>query len=288
MKSSSSKVSFELFPPKTAQGLNNLKHTVALLNAAHPKYYSVTFGAGGSLQNPTFDAIKMLKQEFDVDVVPHITCVGIDQAQISSMIENYLAMGIDRFVILRGDLPSGHGRFDGDFRYASDLVSYIRNNIDATVKLEVGAYPECHPQAKHLQHDLQNFKIKVDAGADSAITQYFYNIDAYHHFVEQCRNMGLTLPIIPGIMPITNLEQLSRFSNMCGAEIPQWIVRKLESYGDDKAAIVEFGIEVVTKLCERLLADGAPELHFYTLNKAEPTLSILNNLSLLGEKHAAA
>lgn len=283
MNSSSSKVSFELFPPKTEQGLENLKKTVALLNRARPKYFSVTYGAGGSLQNPTFDAIKMLKQELAVEVVPHLTCVGVNKAQVKAMLENYLAMDINCFVILRGDLPSGHGKFDGDFRYASDLVRYIRQEIDAPVTIEVGAYPECHPQAKHLAHDMDNFKTKIEAGADCAITQYFYNVDAYWHFVEQSRALGITVPIIPGIMPITNLDQLARFSKMCGAEIPQWIVRKLESFGDDKQAIAEFGIEVVTKLCERLLAEGVPELHFYTLNRAEPTLSILKNLSLYGE-----
>ena len=288
MNSSSSKVSFELFPPKTEQSLASLKKTVAALNCAKPNYFSVTYGAGGSLQNPTFDAIKMLKQDFSVEVVPHLTCVGTDKAQIKTMLENYLAMGINRFVILRGDLPSGHGKFDGDFHYASDLVRYIRQEFDAPIKIEVGAYPECHPQAKHLAHDMDNFKTKVAAGADCAITQYFYNIDAYCYFVEQCRNMGITIPIVPGIMPITNLDQLARFSKMCGAEIPQWIVRKLESLGDDKQAIMEFGIDVVTRLCERLLAEGVPELHFYTLNRAEPTLSILKNLSLYGEKNAAA
>lgn len=287
MNSSSSIVSFELFPPKTQQGLDNLKNTVVALNCAHPKYFSVTYGAGGSLQNPTFDAIKMLKQELALEVAPHLSCVGVDKAQIKAMIQNYLAMDINRFVILRGDLPSGHGKFDGDFRYASDLVRYIRQEINAPVTIEVGAYPECHPQAKHMAHDLENFKTKIDAGADCAITQYFYNIDAYCHFVEQCRGMNITVPIIPGIMPITNLEQLMRFSKMCGAEIPQWIVRKLESFGDDKQAILAFGIEVVTKLCERLIEEGAPELHFYTLNRAEPTLSILKNLSLYGESDAA-
>lgn len=283
MNSGSSKVSFELFPPKTENGISALKTTVELLKQANPHYFSVTFGANGSLQNPTYNTVNMLKSELGVAVVPHLSCVGTDKASVISIIDSYVAKGIDRLVILRGDLPSGHAMFDGDFRYASDLVHFIREEMKAPIKIDVGAYPECHPQAKNLQQDLENFKIKVDAGADAAITQYFFNIDAYENFVEQCRTMGITIPIIPGIMPITNLDQLARFSKMCGAEIPQWLTRKLQSYEGDKQSITQFGIEVVSKLCEKLLGYGVPELHFYTLNKAQPSLTILQNVSLCGE-----
>jgi methylenetetrahydrofolate reductase (NADPH) len=280
MNSCSSKVSFELFPPKTVDGLEKLKATVLQLNRAHPLYYSITFGAGGSVQNPTLKAVQLLS-ELNVNVVPHITCVGTSKETVKSLLDDYQALGIQKLVVLRGDLPSGFASFDDEFKYAADLVHYIRNELKAPFDIAVGAYPECHPQAKHLQRDLQHFNLKINAGANKAITQYFYNIDAYRHFVKQCRALDITAPIVPGIMPITNVEQLTRFSKLCGAEVPQWIIRQLESYGDDKKAIQAFGVEVVTMLCENLLAEGVEELHFYTLNRAEPCLTILDNLGLL-------
>lgn len=279
-------VSFELFPPKSEEGLQKLKQTITSLNAANPSYYSVTYGAAGSTQKPTYDTVNLIRNDFNIPVVPHLTCVGHTQSEIKKLVQEYLDLGIDKLVILRGDLPSGYAAFDGDFRHAVDLVKFIRENFSKDLILEVAAYPECHPQAKNLQIDINHFKAKVDAGANAAITQYFYNIESYKYFVDEVREMGGTLPIIPGIMPITNLERLQRFSAMCGAEVPQWIVRRLEGYTDDPASLKAFGVEVVSNLCRRLLEEGAPELHFYTLNTVEPTLSIVENLSLSGGTNA--
>lgn len=281
MDSNSAKVSFELFPPKNSAGLNTLKATIVALNAAKPSYFSVTYGAGGSTQNPTRNTINLLRSKFNITTVPHLTCIGSDKQLIKAMLNDYQKLGVRQLVVLRGDLPSGYASFDGDFEHAIDLVQFIRAEYDDEFELAVAAYPETHPQAKNAQRDLQYFIDKVNAGADKAITQYFYNIEAFLYFREQCAKKGVNTTLVPGIMPITNLTQLQRFSMMCGAELPQWIRKNLAGFTDDKVALQAFGVDVVSHLCEKLLTEGVEELHFYTLNKAEPTLRILENTSLM-------
>ena len=272
--------SIEFFPPKTTEGIAKLRVTRAALAALQPRYFSVTFGAGGSTQQGTFDTVREIRSE-GFDAAPHVSCLGSSREGVRAMLGLYKEQDIRRLVALRGDLPSGYGAVDfssGEFRYASELVEFIRAETGDWFHVEVAAYPEMHPQAKSPQDDLQNFARKVHAGADGAITQYFYNADAYFRFVDEARRAGVDVPIVAGIMPITNYTQLLRFSDMCGAEIPRWVRLKLASYGDDAQSIRAFGLDVVTALCERLLAGGAPGLHFYTLNQAGPTTAIWRRL----------
>ncbi len=272
--------SFELFPPKTEKGFKNLKSAVNQLNALNPEFFSVTYGAGGSTQDRTFASVDWLREQ-QIETAPHLSCIGSSREEISQILDRYHEQKIRRLVALRGDLPSGAGLGSlGELNYANELVEMIKERYGDHFYIEVAAYPEFHPQANSAKADVKNFKRKVEAGADGAITQYFYNPDAYFCFVEECSDMGIDIPIVPGIMPITNYVQLARFSDACGAEIPRWVRRRLESFGDDLEGIRAFGAEVVTELCRRLLDGGAPGLHFYTMNQATPTLKIWNNLGL--------
>jgi len=270
--------SFEFFPPKTPEGAEKLRATVKELGTLNPLFFSVTFGAGGSTQQGTIDTVLDIKKA-GFHAAPHLSCIGSTRDNIRSLLQNYSEHGIDRIVALRGDMPSGM-REAGAFRYANELVEYIREETADHFHIEVAAYPETHPQAADAQTDLRNFKRKVEAGANSAITQYFYNPDAYFRFVDDCEKIGLDIAIVPGIMPITNYSQLARFSDMCGAEIPRWIRKHLVGFGDDRDSIRAFGEEVVTRMCERLLAAGAPGLHFYTMNQTGPTMALWKNLGL--------
>ena len=273
-------LSFELFPPKTEKGFDKLKTTVTELNKLHPAYFSVTYGAGGSTREKTFATVDWLVEQ-SIDTAPHLSCVGADKQEISQILQRYREQGINRIVALRGDLPSGAGLGGlSELNYANELVSFIRDSFGQAFDIEVAAYPEFHPQAASAEIDLNNFKRKVEAGANGAITQYFYSPDAYNRFVQDCHKRGISIPIVPGIMPITNYSSLARFSDACGAEIPRWIKKRLEGYGDDTASIQAFGIEVVSRLCETLLADGAPGLHFYTMNQSGPSLAICRNLGI--------
>ncbi|MBC3874221.1 methylenetetrahydrofolate reductase [NAD(P)H] [Undibacterium flavidum] len=268
--------SIEFFPPKTEEGTEKLRVTRAKLAELNPKYFSVTFGAGGTTQQGTLDTVVEIRKE-GFDAAPHLSCVGGTRDSIRQILQTYKDQDIHRLVALRGDLPSGYG-MGGEFRYANELVEFIRAETGDWFHIEVAAYPEMHPQAKSPQDDLQNFVRKIQAGANAAITQYFYNADAYFQFVENAQKAGVNVPIVAGIMPITNSSQLMRFSEMCGAEIPRWVRLKLASYGDDSASIKAFGLDVVTQMCERLLAGGAPGLHFYSLNQAAATTAIWNRL----------
>lgn len=270
--------SFEFFPPKTAEGTEKLRNTRAQLAPLQPKYISVTFGAGGTTQQGTLDAVLEIQRE-GIEAAPHLSCVGSTRDSIRQILKTYRDGGIRHIVALRGDMPSGMGEI-GEFRYANELVEFIRAETGDWFHIEVAAYPEYHPQAKSPRHDLDNFIRKVRAGADSAITQYFYNADAYFRFVDEVRGQGVDVPIVPGIMPITNYSQLMRFSEMCGAEVPRWVAKRLESFGDDRESIRAFGLDVVTGLCERLLAAGVPGLHFYTLNAAGATKAVWERLKL--------
>ena len=274
--------SIELFPPKTPEGAQKLRATRAELAQLKPRYFSVTFGAGGSTQSGTRDTVLEIAAEGH-EAAPHLSCIGRNRDELRAMLTEYQANGIRRVVALRGDLPSGYGMLDassGEFTYASQLIEFIRKETGDWFHIETAAYPEVHPQARSAQDDLRHFAGKIQAGADSAITQYFYNPDAYFRFVEDARKLGVDAPIVPGIMPITNYTQLLRFSDMCGAEIPRWIRLKLAGFGDDTASLKAFGLEVVTQLCEKLLAGGAPGLHFYTLNQAGATKEIWGRLGL--------
>lgn len=271
--------SIEFFPPRTPEGVEKLRATRARLAELKPAYFSVTFGAGGSTQAGTRDTVLEIRQEGH-EAAPHLSCVGRTRDELRGILDEYRAHGIKRLVALRGDLPSGYGASAGEFRYANELIEFIRAETGNWFHIEVAAYPEMHPQAKSPQEDLQNFLRKVKAGADSAITQYFYNADAYFRFVEDVRKADCAVPVIPGIMPITNYSQLMRFSDMCGAEIPRWIRLKLASFGDDTESIKAFGLDVVTQLCQQLLAGGAPGLHFYTLNQAAATTAIWQGLTV--------
>ena len=273
--------SIEFYPPKTPEGVEKLRVTRTRLAALDPKYFSVTFGAGGSTQQGTLDTVVDIRREGH-DAAPHISCLGSSRDRLRAILAEYKAHDIRRLVALRGDLPSGFGATDlsaGEFRYANDLVEFIRAETGDWFHIEVAAYPEMHPQAKSPQDDLQSFVRKVHAGANAAITQYFYNADAYFRFVDEAGKLGVQVPIVAGIMPIMNYSQLMRFSEMCGAEIPRWVRLKLASFGDDSESIRAFGLDVVTELCERLLAGGAPGLHFYSLNQAGPTIAICERLT---------
>ena len=270
--------SFEFFPPNTDEGAEKLALTAAQLAPLKPKFFSVTYGAGGSTQARTLKAVLDLRAAGHA-AAPHISCIGSTQAGLRETLQQYKDNGIKHVVALRGDLPSGTAAA-GECHYANELVAFIRKEFGKHFHIEVAAYPEYHPQAKSAQGDLNNFKRKVDAGADSAITQYFYNADCYYHFIEQCEKMGVTIPIVPGVMPIGRFSQLARFSDACGAEIPRWIRKKLEGYGDDTDSIRAFGLDVVTKLCEDLLKAGAPGLHFYTMNQSALTTAIWKRLGL--------
>ncbi len=272
--------SIEFFPPKTPEGMEKLRVTRAKLAELQPKYFSVTFGAGGSTQQGTLDTVLEIISEGHV-AAPHLSCIGSSRDALRAILTEYKSHGIKKLVALRGDLPSGFGAADfssGEFRYANELVEFIRAETGDWFHIEVGAYPEMHPQAKSPQDDVQNFARKIKAGADAAITQYFYNPDAYFNFVDEAQKLGVNVPIVPGIMPITNYTQLMRFSDMCGTEIPRWIRLKLASYGDDADSIRAFGLDVVTQLCEQLLEGGAPGLHFYTLNQPAATMAIWQRL----------
>ena len=270
--------SFEFFPPKTAEGEQKLRNARAQLAQLRPAFMSCTFGAGGSTQEGTLRTVLEMHREGHT-VAPHISCMGSGRETIAALLDQYREAGIRRLVCLRGDLPSGMA-VAGEFRYAADLVRFVREHTGDWFHIEVAAYPEFHPQARRPADDLAHFKAKIDAGANSAITQYFYNTDAYVHFVESVEALGVDVPIVPGIMPINNFSQLARFSDACGAEIPRWIRLRLESFGDDTASIKAFGLDVVTELCDRLLRQGAPGLHFYTLNQAGPTTTIWQRLGL--------
>ncbi|NHZ61984.1 methylenetetrahydrofolate reductase [NAD(P)H] [Massilia genomosp. 1] len=268
--------SIEFYPPKTPDGADKLRVARAKLALLQPKYFSVTFGAGGSTQQGTLDTVVEILGEGH-DAAPHLSCVGATRASIRTILTQFQSHGIRRVVALRGDLPSGYGGA-GELRYASELVEFIRAETGDWFHIEVAAYPEVHPQARSPQDDLQNFARKVQAGANAAITQYFYNADAYFAFMDQTRKLGIDIPVVAGIMPITNYTQLMRFSDMCGAEIPRWVRLKLASFGDDTASIKAFGLDVVTQLCERLLAGGAPGLHFYSMNQALATTALCERL----------
>jgi methylenetetrahydrofolate reductase (NADPH) len=271
--------SFEFFPPKTPEGIIKLTATSKALAALQPRFFSVTFGAGGSTRDHTFETVINIQKNTGIQAAPHISCICSTRENIREALAAYQEKGISHMVALRGDMPSGMVEA-GEFRHANELVSFIREETGEHFHIEVAAYPEYHPQASSPDKDLANFKRKVDAGANSAITQYFYNPDAYFRFIERCRKTGIDIPVVPGIMPITNYHQLARFSDACGAEIPRWIRKRLQAYGEDMASIRTFGEEVVTNLCAQLLREGVPGLHFYTLNRAEPSLAIWNNLGL--------
>ena len=270
-------LSFELFPPKTEEGAVKLAGVVEQLAQLQPAFFSVTFGAGGSTQEGTLKTVQDIRVAGH-QAAPHLSCIGSTVESIRDILNQYRDGGIKHIVELRGDLPSGMAHA-GEFKHAADLIAFIRAEHGDHFHLEVAAYPEYHPQARNAQEDLKHFKQKIDAGADSAITQYFFNADAYFHFVETVGKMGLHIPIQPGIMPISNFSQLARFSDACGAEIPRWIRRKMEGFGDDAASIRAFGLDVVTELCEELLKGGAPGLHFYTMNQAGLTSAIWRRLS---------
>ena len=268
--------SFEFYPPKTDEGAANLQLVHAKLAEQNPEFFSVTFGAGGSTRDKTFDTVVEIQKK-GIAAAPHLSCVASTKDNIRAILKNYQQHGISKIVALRGDLPSGM-MSAGEFRYANELVAFIRQETGDDFQIHVAAYPEVHPQAQSAAEDFKNFKRKVEAGANAAITQYFYNAEAYFYFLDLCEKSGITIPIVPGIMPITQYAQLFRFSEMCGADIPRWLRKRLVDFGDDRASIQAFGLDLVSNLCQRLLDDGAPGLHFYTMNQSAPTLEILENL----------
>ncbi|MGH8033572.1 MAG: methylenetetrahydrofolate reductase [NAD(P)H] [Luteimonas sp.] len=278
MPSRGAPVSFEFYPPKSDEQRAQLDRTASKLKIYAPEYVSCTFGAGGSTLSYTSETIQRLINAHGLDAAPHVSCVGGTRAEIAALLDEYATLGCHRIVALRGDLPSGMGH-PGDLRYASDLIAFIRDRHGDRFHIEVGCYPETHPQASDAIADLRHFKAKIDAGANGAITQYFYNADAYFHFVDTVRALGVDVPIVPGIMPIANFSQLRRFSESCGAEIPRWVAKRMQAHGDDAEAIREFAADLVAGLCRRLIDGGAPALHFYTLNLARPTQSVLARLS---------
>lgn len=273
-------ISFEFFPPKTPEGADKLRTVRQQLYALQPQFCSVTYGAGGSTQEGTFATVREILAEGQ-DAASHFSCIGATRESVRAELAQLQAMGVRRLVALRGDLPSGYG-LGGAFQYASDLVAFIRAETGDTFHIEVAAYPEMHPQARSFEADLQAFATKVRAGANSAITQYFFNADAYSRFVEEAQRLGVNIPIVPGLMPITGASQLLRFSDACGAEIPRWIRLRLQGFGDDTASIRAFGLDVVSQLGEQLLRAGAPGLHFYTMNQSTPTLALCQRLGLVG------
>lgn len=268
--------SFEFYPPKTEEGAVNLEKVHQELAQLNPDFFSVTFGAGGSTRDKTYDTVVKI-QKNGVSAAPHLSCVASTKENILEILQNYRQHGVSKIVALRGDLPSGM-MSAGEFRYANELVEFIRKETGDHFQIHVAGYPDIHPQASCAQTDFDNFKRKVDAGANAVITQYFYNAEAYFYFLDKCEKSGIDIPIVPGIMPITNYSQLFRFSDMCGADIPRWMRKTLEGFGDDRESIVAFGEDVVSKLCQELLDNGAPGLHFYTMNQAKPTLAVWNNL----------
>ncbi len=280
--------SFEFFPPKTDKGVEKLHAARDKLAEVNPDFFSVTFGAGGSTREGTKNTVLELNKK-GISTAPHLSCVGSNKEIISELLDAYKEGGVERIVALRGDIPSGMGNTGyGEMRYANELVEFIREHSGDHFSLEVAAYPEFHPQAPSAEADLVNFKRKVDAGANSAITQYFFNVEAYFYFIDRLEKMGVDIPVVPGIMPIVNYQNLIRFSDMCGADIPRWIRKQLDAYGDDSESIQKFGEEVVTRMCEQLLDAGAPGLHFYSLNQADPTLKIWHNLGLSDEAQKIA
>jgi methylenetetrahydrofolate reductase (NADPH) len=279
-------ISFEIFPPQTEKGRENLKRARLELAALNPEYYSVTFGAGGSTRDRTLEIVKEIQHESSIEAAPHLTCIGSTRENITQLLDEYATAGIKRIVSLRGDIPEGMSD-TGEFHYANELITFIRETTGSRFIIEIAAYPETHPEAVSARSDLDNFKRKVEAGADGAITQYFFNTDAYFNFSDQCADMGITIPIVPGIMPVTNYEQLARFSAACGAEIPRWLGYKLQDYEDDLESLRDFGIEFTTRLCERLLEQQVPGLHFYTLNKSAASIQICKNLGLGSDQSSA-
>lgn len=279
---SSHSFSFELFPPRTPEGVAKLPSVIKQLAAAGPEYFSITYGAGGSNQDGTYETLMTVVQHSGVEAAPHLTCVGSTRAHIAAQLERYREAGVKRIVALRGDLPATamSASAPGDFHYANELVSFIRETHGDAFKIEVAAYPEMHPQATSPAADFEHFRRKVEAGADAALTQLFYNADAYIDFMERCARAGIAIPVVPGIMPITGYANTVRFCSGCGADLPRWVRLRLEELEDDKPALLDFGLGVVTRLCETLLKNGAPGLHFYTVNQAGPTLRLLQNLGL--------
>lgn len=271
-------ISFEFFPPKTAEGVAKLSEARKQLAQLQPKFFSVTFGAGGSTRDRTLETVLEIQRE-GYEAAPHISGISSSKEEIAALLKQYQENNIKHLVALRGDIPSGEASA-GDFRYASELVAFIRKQTADWFEIEVAAYPEFHPESSSASSDLKHFKSKVDAGADSAITQYFYNADAYFRFVDQCQSLGIDIPIVPGIMPIYNFTQLARFSSVCGADIPRWLRLRLQDFGDDLPSLRAFGIDVVTELSEKLIEGGAPGLHFYTLNQAGTISTILQRLNL--------
>ncbi len=272
-------ISFEFFPPKSMEGKENLCDTALQLAPVSPHFFSVTFGAGGSTRDGTLETIRMLQHKTKVPLAPHLSCVGATREDLTEILRAYQELGVRRLVALRGDLPSGMGQ-SGEFRFANELVAFIRETTQDYFHIEVAAYPEFHPQANNALKDILNFKRKIEAGANSAITQYFFNPDAYFYFLDCCAASGIVVPIVPGIMPISQFDKLLRFSKLCGAEIPRWLRERFEAYGDDQEAIQKLGLEVVHDLCLRLIEGGAPGLHFYTLNQPELSLALLELLGL--------
>jgi methylenetetrahydrofolate reductase (NADH) len=275
----SKRISFEFFPPKTDAGKEKLLATQQKLLAKKPEFFSCTFGAGGSTRDNTRDMVNQLREQHG-DTAPHLSCIGQSRDEILELVEGYKAAGVTRIVALRGDLPSGMGYAQSELKYADELVQLIREETGDHFTLEVAGYPEMHPQARSFEDDIAHFKRKIDAGANSGLTQYFYNADAYGYYLDALQKIGCDAPVYPGIMPILNVANLVRFSSTCGADIPRWLHSKLNDIKDDDAAVKAFGEEVVTRLCERLLAMGAPGLHFYTMNQAGPNLRILDNLGM--------
>ncbi|MDA0730647.1 MAG: methylenetetrahydrofolate reductase [NAD(P)H] [Proteobacteria bacterium] len=271
-------ISFEFFPPRTDEGVQKLKDTVTNLNVFNPEFYSVTFGAGGSTREKTLETVMQIKA-MNANAVPHISCISSSKDEVHDLIMNYQAKNINHLVALRGDNPSGVVG-EGDFNHANELVEFIRQETGNFFKIEVAAYPEFHPESLSAEQDLDNFKKKIDAGADGAITQFFFNVDAYFKFMEECDKRKITIPITPGIMPIYNIKQLSRFASNCGAEIPRWLRLKLEGFNDDLDSLRDYGVEVISELCQTLIQYEVPSIHFYTLNKSKTVSRIIKNLHL--------
>ena len=275
---SSQKLSLEFFPPRTEKGVDKLKATIQDLAILNPEYMSVTYGAGGTTQEKTLETVKYIQTQTKFEAAPHLTCVGASEESLTELLDTYEQLGVKRIVALRGDLPSGM-MDPGEFKYANDLVSYIKETRGNTFKIEVAAYPETHPQARNCDIGIKWFKHKVNAGADAAITQYFFNLDSYLYFIDNCEKNGIDLPIVPGVMPILNYENLIRFSESCGAEVPRWLKCRLESFEDDKESLLAFGQDVISELSQKLLDAGAPGIHFYSMNQAKPIIDIAKNLT---------
>jgi methylenetetrahydrofolate reductase (NADPH) len=272
------KFSLEFFPPRTDKGMEKLKNVIQELGTLNPEYMSVTYGAGGTTQEKTLETVRYIQEKTQFSAAPHMTCIGATEESVTELLNTYETLGVNRIVALRGDLPSGM-MDPGEFKYASDLVKFIKDQRGDQFKLEVAAYPETHPQARNCAIGMKWFKHKVDQGADAAITQYFFNFDSYRYFIDNCERNGIDIPIIPGIMPITNYENLIRFSEGCGAEVPRWLKCRLESYEDDTASLIAFGQDFVQDLSQKLLDAGAPGIHFYSMNSIEPTLAITKALT---------